>query len=171
MTFFKTALFLTCLLDSALTYAASELPNFSQFPVPKEEMLNGKAASVDLSSYKGAKTYKTKLQEGEKEGPNFAGHYTIVSYGCGTQCQDNWLIDAKTGKILDRFPSVVGTKYQVDSTLLIINPPDLDLKKGYEEHPEQPLLGTMETTYEVLKDGKFDVVHKDKWVNVIKTLP
>lgn len=171
MIFFKTALFLTCIVVSAATYAVSPLPDFSKYPIPEAELFKGTPAPVDLSSYKGAKTYKTKLQEGEKEGPNFAGHYTVVSFGCGTQCQDNWLIDAKTGKVLDRFPSIVGTKYQVDSTLLIINPPDPDLKKAYEEHPEQPLLGTMETTYEVWKEGKFKVVHKDKWVNVIKTLP
>ncbi len=127
--------------------------------------------AVDLSSYAGAKTYKTKLGEGADKGPNFAGHYTVVSIGCGTQCQENWLIDAKTGKILNKFSSVVGTAYKLDSYLMVINPPDEQLKKAYEEHPEQPLLGTMETTYEVWKDDKFDIIHQDKWINVIKSLP
>ncbi|OJW49161.1 MAG: hypothetical protein BGO67_11425 [Alphaproteobacteria bacterium 41-28] len=171
MTFFKTAFFLTFVVRSASTYAESSLPDFSQFPVSKEEMLKGKPAPIKLSSYEGAKTYKTKLKEGAKEGPNFAGHYTIVSFGCGTQCQDNWLIDAKTGQILNRFSSTVGIKQQIDSALLIINPPDANLKKAYEEHPDQPLLGEMETIYKVLKNGKLKVVHKDKWVNVIKSLP
>ncbi len=137
----------------------------------QKEILKGKPAPVNLSSYKGAKTYRTKLKEGAQAGPNFAGHYTIVSYGCGTQCQDNWLIDAKTGKILNRFSSIVGTKQDVGSALLVINPPDPELKKAYKEHPDQPLLGDMETIYEVLKDGKLDVVHKEKWVDVIKSLP
>ena len=171
MTFFQAALLVTYILGSASSYADSSLPDFSQFRVTKEEMLKGKPAPVDLSSYKGAKSYKTKLKEGAKAGPNFAGHYTIISFGCGTQCQDNWLIDAKTGKILNRFSSTVGTKQQLGSALLIINPPDPDLKKAYEEHPDQPLLGEMVTLYEVLKDGKLNVVRKEQWVDVIKSLP
>ena len=171
MKLFKTALFLTCIVGSASSYAESSLPDFSTYPVPANEVLKETPASVDLSSYKGAKTYKTKLQEGTRKGPNFAGHYTVVTIGCGTQCQENWVIDAKTGKILDKVSSIIGTKYQVDSLLLIVNPADAEFKKAYEEHPDQPLLGTMDTTYEVLKEGKLDVVHKDKWVNVIKSLP
>ncbi|HUX80130.1 MAG TPA: hypothetical protein VMW10_10370 [Alphaproteobacteria bacterium] len=171
MTFFKTTLFLTGILTSVASYADSTLPDFSTYPVSEIDVLKEKPAPVDLSSHKGAKTYKSKLQEGAEKGPNFAGHYTVVSIGCGTQCQENWVIDAKTGKILDKFPSIVGTKQQVDSTLLIVNPADPELKKAYEEHPEQPLLGEMNTTYEILKDGKFEVIHKDKWVNVIKSLP
>ncbi len=170
MAFFRQALFLTCVMSSA-SYAESSLPDFSTYLVPETKVLKEKPAPVDLSSHEGAKTYKTKLEEGAKEGPNFAGHYTVIAIGCGTQCQDNWVIDAKTGKIVDKFPSIVGTKQQLDSALLVINPPDPDLKKAYEEHPDQPLLGEMETTYEVMKDGKFDVVHKDKWVNLIKSLP
>src|SRR5690606_2298271 len=111
-------------------------------------------APVDLDSFKGARTFKTKLTEGGKAGPNFAGHYTVVTFGCGTQCQDNWIIDSISGKIYDRFYSVIGQKYQLDSTLMIINPPDPQLKKAYEKFPDQPILGTMDTTAQVWKDNK-----------------
>ncbi len=171
MNFFKIGLFVASVIASTSSYAQSPLPEFSTYLVPKNEVFKGTPAAVDLSNYEGANTYRTKLREGAKSGPNFAGHYTVVSFGCGTQCQDNWIIDAKSGKILYRFSSVLGTQYHLDSSLLIINPADLDMKRGYEEHPEQPLLGDLETFYEVWKNNKFNVIHKDKWVNVIKTLP
>ena len=148
------------------SYGEQTLPTFEQYKTKVTDVMKGKPQPVDLSSYKGAKKYRTHLRQGAKEGPNFAGHYTIVTYGCGTQCQDNWVIDEKTGKIIDRFESAIGSKYQLDSDLLIVNAPDPDLKKAYKEHPEQPILGELETTYKVLKNGKFEVIHKAKWVNL-----
>jgi len=156
-------LILTSLVPS---YAQKKQPEFSEYKVKQADFLKGKPKPVNLSSYKGARTYRTRLREGAKEGPNFAGHYTVVTFGCGTQCQDNWVIDARTGKIIDRFDSVIAPTYRLDSQLLIINPPNEDYKRAYQEHPEQPLLGTMETTFRVLKNSKFKVVYKDKWVNV-----
>jgi hypothetical protein len=153
-------------LNLSPSYGEKGLPDFSQYKVKETDQFKGKPKSVDLSSYEGAKTYRTKLREGAHAGPNFAGHYTVVTYGCGTQCQDNWVIDAQTGKIIDRFESVIGSQYQLGSALLIVNGPDAQVKKAYEEHPEQPILGTMDTTYKVLKDGKFQVVHKVKWADL-----
>lgn len=39
--------------------------------------------------------------EGAKSGVNFAGHYHIVTFGCGTSCQTGYIIDEKTGEIYD----------------------------------------------------------------------
>ena len=154
------------LSSTSSSYGSQKLPDFSYYRVKETDIMQGKPKPVDLSSYEGAKKYKTRLNEGAKAGPNFAGHYRIVSYGCGTQCQDNWVIDEQTGKIIDRFESVIGSKYELESTLLIINPPDEDFKKAYDEHPEQPILGEMETIGKVIKNGKFEFVFRDKWVNV-----
>ncbi len=43
------------------------------------------------------------LREHSKEGPNFAGHYTVVFWGCGTACRELAIVDANTGKVV--FPS------------------------------------------------------------------
>src|SRR3990167_3664580 len=127
---FWSSIFMTILLLSSVpTYAA--LPDLAKYPVPQKDVFTGTPAPVDLSSYKGAKTYRTVLTQGAQKGPNFAGHYTVVSFGCGTQCQDNWIIDAKTGTIYDRFSSVIGQTYRLDSTLMIVNPPEEQLKQAY----------------------------------------
>lgn len=170
MNFIKVAFLLAILMRSIPLHAEISLPDFIDHPIPESQVFTGTPESVDLSSYAGAKTYRTKLKEGGAQGPNFAGYYTVVSIGCGTQCQENWIINAKTGKILHKFPSVIGVLFQLNSSLMIVNPPDAQFKKAYEEHPDQPLLGEIDTIYEVWKNNKFDLIHKDKWVNIIKDL-
>src|SRR5438876_12343620 len=105
MTIFKTALFITVMGIFTPSYAQVALPKFYHHPVEGRDVFTGTPQPIDLSSYPGAKAYRTKLSEGARLGPNFAGHYTVVTIGCGAQCQENWLIDAQTGKILLKFNS------------------------------------------------------------------
>lgn len=146
------------------------LPKFSDYAVPHSLLFTGVPAPVDFSSYKDANTYHTILSKGAEKGPNFAGHYTVVSFGCGTQCQDNWIIDAVTGKIHARFSSIIGQKYQVDSLLMVVNPPEEQLKRAYEQYPDQPLLGEMDTTAQVWENNEFKVIQTIKWVDAIKEI-
>lgn len=171
MKFFKSTFLIAALMGPTFSSAGNKLPDFADNPIPGAQVFNVSPEPVDLSSYPGAKTYRTKLQDGASHGPNFAGHYTVVSIGCGTQCQENWIIDAQTGKILYKFHSVIGIRFQPDSALMIVNPPDKQFKQAYEAHPDQPLLGEIDTIYEVWKNNKFNVVLKDKWVNIIQSSP
>src|SRR5437868_1859738 len=57
------------------------------------------SAPVNLRSAKGASSFRTRLREGAREGVNFAGHYTMVQWGCGAGCLDAGVIDAKTGMV------------------------------------------------------------------------
>ncbi len=36
-----------------------------------------------------------------KPGPNFAGHYFVIRWGCGSQCVLMAIVDAKTGIVYD----------------------------------------------------------------------
>ena len=38
---------------------------------------------------------------GAKKGPNFAGHFTIVFWGCGTACITLAIVDAANGEVYD----------------------------------------------------------------------
>lgn len=173
MTLLKTMVLSLSFLGISASYAKTTLPSFPDYLVAQEDKFNPKEkpAAVDLSSYKDARTYRTKLRNGAQKGPNFAGHYTIVQIGCGTQCQENWIVDAHTGKILDRFSSMIYTKYELDSTLLILNPPDATFEKGYKEYPDAPIWAPIETVYQSWNGSKFEVLYKDKWTNIIKTAP
>ncbi len=169
-TILKSVTFAMSLIGMTAVYADSSLPNLESYTVSAEDIFTGKPAPVDLTSYKGASTYKTKLTEGAQKGPNYAGHYTIVTFGCGTQCQDNWLIDAKTGKIWDRFQSMIGITHEKNSSLLIVNPPDDSLLKSYIAEPGAPFWSQIETIYQIWKDDQFEIVKKMPWTDFSKSL-
>lgn len=43
--------------------------------------------------------FKTKITEEMKTGPNFAGHYAIITIGCGTSCNFSFVGDVATGQV------------------------------------------------------------------------
>ncbi|MFZ5867293.1 MAG: hypothetical protein ACOYXY_15520 [Thermodesulfobacteriota bacterium] len=57
-----------------------------------------KIAKPDVSKER-ARTYRTRLREGAAKGPNFAGHYTVVRWGCGTDCIEFAIVDVISGAV------------------------------------------------------------------------
>ncbi len=94
-----------------------KLPRSEDFPVKKSEMFSGTPAKPILAE-KRARLYKTALREGAEREPNFAGHYTVVTWGAGMGNFSLAFVDAKTGKIyFPPFESISSTNYGL---------PDLD---------------------------------------------
>jgi hypothetical protein len=109
-----------------------ETPRFEDFPEP--EQFKGKPAAVRLATRE-ARKYRTVISEGAREGPNFAGSYTLVEWGCGAGCVQFAVADAKTGAVFMP-PFYVGPRallegetgepeeplqFRVDSKLLIVS--------------------------------------------------
>jgi hypothetical protein len=90
-----------------------ELPTFADYPAKGK--LTGKPAKAKIRT-KEARMYRTAITEGAKEGPNFAGHFTIVQWGCGTGCLGFAIVDANTGNVFTP-PFYVGFGYDLDTTL------------------------------------------------------
>jgi hypothetical protein len=92
-------------------YGQRKPPRPEDYPVPKDEIYKGKPAPVLLSG-RLARTYRTVLRDGAKKGPNFAGHYTIVTWGSGLGNFSMAVVDAKTGRIyFPPFKEVDGSGY------------------------------------------------------------
>ena len=72
------------------------LSRFVEFNV--ETVFKGKPAAPLLVRPE-ERRFRTVLREGAKEGANFAGHYTVVEWGCGTECWQAAIIDAETGRV------------------------------------------------------------------------
>ena len=90
-----------CLVAASLhpsAFGQKRLPRSEDFPVPKSDRFRGKPVPVVLSS-KRARMYRTVLREGAKRGPNFAGHYTIVTWGAGLATFSMAVVDARTGRV------------------------------------------------------------------------
>ncbi len=106
---------------------------FEKYPVT--QIYKGKPAPINLNSNPNAAKFRGILQDGMQKGPNFAGHYTIVTWGCGTSCQNSAIVDAKTGAVYTPgIMSEVGIKYKLNSRLLIVNPPE-NITEVYGKNP------------------------------------
>jgi hypothetical protein len=128
---------------SSIGYAQSTTPTFKQYAVKVEKNRNVK---VNLKSHKEANRFRTNLRNAAKEGVNFAGHYILTTWGCGTNCSVSAIIDARNGRVFfpdqlegagfgfcelpdDTEPLV----YQADSRLLVLSGfkgGDLNLENG-----------------------------------------
>jgi hypothetical protein len=110
---------------------AQSTPAFKQYAARVEKIRNVK---VNLQSHKNARMFRTNLRNAAKEGVNFAGHYILTTWGCGTNCSQSAIIDARNGRVFfpgelegagfgfcelpdDAEPIV----YQANSRLLILN--------------------------------------------------
>ena len=89
-----------------------------------KNMFRGKLAPADEASHSDAHTYKSALREGMAQGVNFAGKYTVVTIGCGTACQQHFIVDRENGKIVEKIQWSSGARFSVNSRIFILNPPD-----------------------------------------------
>ena len=131
---------------------------FENFKVDK--IYKGQLAPPNFMTDPNAKHFITRIKEGCKdEGVNFAGHYTIVDWGCGALCQEMAIIDRISGQIIysqipfDTVDGHSGINYKIDSRMLIINTEALsefyDYEPGYRrfDHWRKPAV------FEI-KDGR-----------------
>lgn len=95
---------LAVLFFSALSGAQTSIPSEETTPLPRfddypeREVRSGAAATVIIKSPE-ERLYRTNLRNSVKEPPNFAGHYSFVDWGCGTNCLGGAVVDQQTGKV------------------------------------------------------------------------
>lgn len=110
-------------LDPA-TLAAEEarMPRFEAYPVT--ETFTGTPAPVNLDSVdERAREATAVLREAAAKGPNFAGHYTAVSWVGSDSNRSFAVIDARTGRVtMGTHWISMGLSHRLDSSLLITDP-------------------------------------------------
>lgn len=103
--------------------SADSLPGFADYQVAPR--FRGRPAAVRLDSDPQARFFRTKLREGARAGPNFADHLTVVTWGCGSGCQVNAIVDARDGRIYPQWLETnAGVRTRQGSALLIADPQD-----------------------------------------------
>lgn len=145
------------------TATAHGAPTFDQYPATSG--FTGVPAPVDFGAHPEAETFTTRITEGATQGPNFAGHYTVVTWGCGTSCQESAIIDAKTGAIAEYgIPSTYELAYTVGSNLLIVNPKEnipLGALQTANDYPDEHYpMGSLPlvSDYYVMREGRLTFV-------------
>src|SRR4051812_23917703 len=66
-------------------------PRFEDYPA---KPYVGANAAPDVSSDPRSRRYRTQLMNWAREKPNFAGHYILATWGCGTGCTEIAVMDA-----------------------------------------------------------------------------
>jgi hypothetical protein len=95
--------------------------SFSDFKVDVENA----NAKPDLNSHKLGQKFRSAISEEYKNDKSlFAGHYSLAYWGCGSPCQMSVIVDKRNGKIYDSPTASLGYKFQKNSRMLIVNPPD-----------------------------------------------
>lgn len=77
-----------------------KIPEFEQYSV-KVDRSKGKAPN--LHSHKDARLFRTNLRNAAKSGVNFAGHYALTYWVCGSSCGIGAIVDLRSGNVF--FPT------------------------------------------------------------------
>jgi len=104
------------------------LPLFESYPAPQK--FTGQPSPAVIAGQL-ARKYQTRIKLGTRAGPNFAGHYTVVTWGCGSDCRWYAVVDARTGRVYfnPNAASVMtvpsqdepSLQFRIDSRLLVVS--------------------------------------------------
>lgn len=127
---------------------------FEHYPV--QEAFSGISAPLDLVSNPIGPKFKTRITEAYTGKPNFSGHYTLASWGCGRECMAFVVIDNTTGRISGDYisenltdgHSAHGMDFNLESNLIIINPTEEtspNFFQSLDEHQKNVLKENIDT--------------------------
>ena len=139
-----------------------ELLKFGDYPIVQNTF--NKAEKIDFTSDLEARKYRTILSSGLKKGPNYAHYLIVVEQGCGTNCQVQWIVDSRNGRVLKKFDTTLGAEYNTSSNLLILNPPAAiindEIKKLKAKGELPHFLDCINTSFIVWDGSNFKEVKK-----------
>jgi len=166
-----------CRYITAADLADPKAPAFQTYPAKKEQI--NTIPRLDLTSNPIARTFRTVLRNQMAEGPNYAGHYRLAFWGCGSSCLMFAVVNLQNGKVItqEHIKSVDGVllaaddflsatesevwafRYKADSSLLVVlgAPDEDDSKKG--------------AYYFVLKGETLRLIHATRVNKNCKNLP
>jgi hypothetical protein len=106
-----------CRIVTAADLADPKAPSFESYAVQTEAKVSN--PKLDLSSNPVGKTYRTTLRQELRKGPNFAGHYRLAIWGCGSSCVMFAVINLKTGQVItaEGLTSVSGDQLEAEDFL------------------------------------------------------
>lgn len=96
---------------------------FEDYPATIYE---GKLEDPDFSTHPDAKRFITRIKNGCEEGINFAGYFTLITWGCGSPCQSGVVVNRKTGEIFGGYGTALGSEFRKNSNMLIRNVEAID---------------------------------------------
>jgi hypothetical protein len=87
-----------CRIVTSSDLTDNKAPHFTAYRIPTPEVIEG--PKLDLKSNPTARMYRTLLRQEVARGPNFAGHYRVAIWGCGSSCAMFAVINLNTGRVI-----------------------------------------------------------------------
>jgi len=84
--------------SGAQTKNPKRLPDFADYPVTR--VFQGQHARARIVT-RFQKLFQTRIRESADDDVNFAGHFVVTTWGCGTACVQFAIIDAISGHVYD----------------------------------------------------------------------
>ena len=147
-------------------YSLNNLPNPGDFPAHRPPSFSAKGIQDLLFPMN--KDLITTLQSQYNKGANFAGHYTVVSIGCGEDCETLWIFNPKTGDIISHVISHYGSQYSLLSKLLVVNTPSAEAKGYYNISRFSPYWQNLQTEYYVIDGNSLRQIFKVPMAELLK---
>jgi hypothetical protein len=96
-------------------------PSFTDYPA--RASFSGSPAPPLLATIRVGHQFRTLLTRGARTGPNFAGAFTVVEWGCGSGCIEFAIADARSGTLYyaDSLNGSIDLTYRRNSRLLVIS--------------------------------------------------
>jgi hypothetical protein len=103
-----------CRIVTAADLGDKGAPTFASYRVAVPQTLD--SPKLDLKSNPTARTYRTVLRRDVAQGPNFAGHYRVAVWGCGSSCTTFAVVNLNTGRVItpDGFSFASGVYFGID---------------------------------------------------------
>jgi hypothetical protein len=87
---------LSVLVAPQILAQSKKTPTFAQYGV---SVRTARAKPPNLKSHKDARLFRTNLRNAAKNGINFAGHYALTYWGCGSSCGVGAIVDLHDGTV------------------------------------------------------------------------
>lgn len=95
----KLSLLMSMLVLTTFSYSVPAEPKHQYTEFPSGTVYTRHPAAAIIDTRKDHR-FRTRIREAAKEKVNFASHYTLTTWGCGTGCEMGAAVDAITGKVV-----------------------------------------------------------------------
>lgn len=145
---------------NSCAYMISEWEKANPSVAAEKELYAGPVAKVNFDSKNYPKAVESKqiIEDAMSKGPNFAGHFVMVNWACGENCQRHAIVDAVTGNIMAYgIPSETGLRYGKETAIFVTNPvgnvPSLAEVAGMDFDQKRVWFNTPREYYELAEEG------------------
>lgn len=94
-------------------------PAFADYAVASNAKTTPRTAKAPILDTKISRLYRTVIRTEFQEPANFAGHYRVAIWGCGSDCRNFAILDKETGRVytMPGVDNIVGMEESDDDRL------------------------------------------------------